>query len=126
MIHSDNGYKEINRQDIEIGQAIYTLRYQTYIYGRNFRYPLVEKHTVTKISPKRTKITTNNGELTKDCKIYDLNEKLLHDYDIARRYYFACKNAKTITTDSMAELSDDDIIAISEHIKEIMSIMNKK
>ena len=122
---TNSRYEAIDRMSINVGDIIYTLNYPSYGWNCNFRYPIIRKHTVTKITPKRTKIETDNGELDKNIAIYKLNNQLITDAKLASLYRSSRDSIRNITAETLAKLTDEDLMIVAENIKTITEIMNK-
>lgn len=119
-------YEEIDRMNINVGDEIYTLRYPSFGWSRQFTYPIVIKHKVAKITPKRTKITTEKGvELSKDCRFYKLNDALIRDSKIANDFAFFIKHNTDISLELLSRLTDDTIVKVSGLLKEAIEIVEK-
>ena len=80
---------------------------------------------MTKITPKRTKIETDNGELDKNIAIYKLNNQLITDAKLASLYRSSRDSIRNITAETLAKLTDEDLMIVAENIKTITEIMNK-
>lgn len=126
MIANKSKYEIIDRMSINVGDTIYTLNYPSYGWNSCFRYPIIRKHTVTKITPKRTKIETDNGELDKNVTVYKLNDQLIADAKLASLYRSSRDSISHITAETLAKLNDDDLRIVAENIKNITEILSKE
>lgn len=122
----DKGYEKLDKMNINVGDTVYTLSYPGFGWNQHFRYPILRKHIVTKVTPKRTKIETNNGEFTRECDFYALNDKIINDAKIASNFRFCTQNISSITPEILAKLSDDDLLTVAENIKAISEILQKE
>lgn len=119
-------YEEIDRKDINVGDEVYTLTYPSFGWSRRFRYPQVLKHKIAKITPKRTKITTEKGvEFDPKCKFYKLNDDLIRDVKIANDFAFFCKHNTDISVEMLSRLTDDTVTQVSSLLKTAIEIIEK-
>ena len=60
-------FTKIDIDELKVGDTVGYLRYTNYGWSNKFRQPRVDEYTITKITPKRTKIVLNDKfELTRD------------------------------------------------------------
>ena len=117
-------YEEIERKDINVGDEVYTLTYPGFGWSQRFRYPQVLKHKIAKITPKRTKITTEKGvEFDPKCKFYKLNDALIEHVKIANAFHNCYMYAQNPQAGMLAHMSDETILKLNEHVEEIKKLI---
>lgn len=117
-------YEELNRDDLNVGDVVYVLRYPTFGWAQSFRKPIAIKHVIAKFTPKRTKITTEAGvELDKNCTLYKMNEDLAKDNEIAKAFQYFCNHNEEITPNLLRQLSDDTVVNVSKLLREMKTII---
>lgn len=83
----------LNIEELKVGDVVGYKRFIRIGWSKNFRYPVVEKCTVTRITPKRTKIdltssagTTTTVEKSDFSNLCELTEQTVKESEIAKLY----------------------------------------
>lgn len=58
---------QVNLDDLKVGDVVGFCIYPTFGWHRQFRYPIVEPHTIKRITPKRTKFVLD-GDIELDVR----------------------------------------------------------
>ncbi len=124
MIQSQ--YQLIDKNDIKVGDTVYTLSFPQYGWSSCFRYPILKCHKIARITPKRTKFVTEKGvEYTDNTNFYKLDDVLTHDSIIAGYFQYCYKYSSDINPNALAKLSDDELKTVYDSMKAIMEILHK-
>lgn len=98
---------------LKVGDTVGYLRYTNYGWSNKFRQPRVDKCTITKITPKRTKIVLDNKfELTRDLAkshLVVIDEATQYSNQIAKLY-----RGIKIITNNIEAAKRDNIYVIEE------------
>lgn len=121
--------QKVKIEDLKVGDIIFYPRYITYVWGVHFKYPKWYKGVVARITPKKTKMVTENGmEFTDKDSLYLPSEECVRQDTIARKYDKLMHDVYTINDKKfdLARMSDEKIEAISDKMNEIMQILEKE
>lgn len=98
---------------LKVGDTVGYLRYTNYSWSNKFRQPRVDKYTITKITPKRTKIVLDDKfELTRDLAkshLVVIDEAAQYSNKIAKLY----RDIKIITN-NIETAKQNNIYVIEE------------
>lgn len=128
----------LNIEELKVGDVIGCKRYIRIGWSKNFRYPVVEKCTVTRITPKRTKIdltlsagTTMTVEKTNFSILCELTEQTVKESEIAKLYediesmQYRMEHSKSNYSTPVIELKDFEDEDIHK-VHELVSYLYKK
>ena len=128
----------LNIEELKVGDVVGYKRFIRIGWSKNFRYPVVEKYTVTRITPKRTKIdltlsagTTMTVEKTNFSNLCELTEQTLKESEIAKLYedvesmQYRMEHSKSNYSTPVVELKDFEDEDI-EKVHELVSYLYKK
>lgn len=124
--------------ELKVGDIVGYKRFIRTGWSKTFRYPVIDKYTVTRITPKRTKIeiTSSTGTTTTVEKGYfsnlcELTEQTIKESAIAKLYEEAdsmqnrmehSKNSYSTPVIELRDFEDEDI----EKVHELVSYLYKK
>lgn len=122
--------KEIGRDSLKVGDVVGVVREVQLGLRSSFRHGKIIPVKIVKITPKRTKIESDKfGEHDKREVFYKLNE----DAELETAYALAFETfldgiyrlGDLRRNDVLREVSDEDVLEASGHMKAIMEIMKK-
>lgn len=127
----------LNINELKVGDIV---GYKSFIrtgWSKTFRYPVIDKYTVTRITPKRTKIeitsstgTTSTVEKGYFSNLCELTEQAAKESAIAKLYEETCFmryelehfNSDCSLQVTLDNLADEDI----EKVYELVKYLHKK
>lgn len=122
--------KEIDKDALKVGNVVGVARKVSCGWKSSFRHQLITPAKITRITPKRTKIETDQfGEHDKNEIFYEYDENAKKENELAimfkqfrdGRYAFEDFNRKY----GLDSIGDEDLPEVAEHMKAIMKIMEK-
>lgn len=122
--------KEIDKDTLKVGNVVGVARKVSCGWKSSFRHQLITPAKITRITPKRTKIETDQfGEHDKNEIFYEYDENAKKENELAimfkqfrdGRYAFEDFNRKY----GLDSIGDEDLPEVAEHMKAIMKIMEK-
>lgn len=122
-------HKEYKKDELEVGMEVIVPVYIYYGWNSTFRYPIWAKRTITKITPKKTKITLDNGREIQSkysTGLYKYDERMKEESDIAKAFRVMLKDAKIIYDTDLSKLGDDDLRYVAFSLHEATSVLEKK
>ena len=124
--------ENIKFEDVNVGDII-CVPYSVSISWVNFRYPYFVETTVTRVTPKNTKISTDKCgdiKITDRIPIYKPSDETRRQSKVSTAYKLIGKCLSNLDTfrrnDNIRKLDDDTIVKISVKLKEISDIILKK
>lgn len=122
--------KEIDKDTLKVGDVVGVAREIGTGYISIFRHRRIIPAVITRITPKRTKIETDQfGEHDKKEIFYELDGDAGNENYLAKS--FKClsdgiyKMEELKRTDRLREISDEDLPEVAEHMKAITEILEK-
>lgn len=122
--------KEINRDDLKVGDIVGIAREVNCGWGASFRHKRIYPATIVKITPKRTKIETDQfGEHDK-CEIfYEYDDNAKKETELAEKF-IKIRNAvykldKFRNVPGLRHLRDEDVLEMADYAEKIMEILDK-
>lgn len=125
----------VNIDDLKVGDEVGVCKYPSYGWNQKFRYPIVTKQIITKITPKRTKFVLDNGaELNireaKSLVILDQNTdymtKIATQYNRLNNMLYqidqATRNSKYVVE---CCLTDDELIEYCNAVEKVYNKIHK-
>ena len=120
---------EYKREELEVGMEVIVPVHTYYGWNSTFRYPIWTKRTIAKITPKKTKITLDNGREIQSkysTGLYKYDERMKEESDIAKAFRTMLKDAKIIYDTDLSKLDDDDLRYVAFSLHEATSVLEKK
>ena len=120
-------HKEYKKDELEVGMEVIVPVYIYYGYS-TFRYPIWAKRTVAKITPKKTKITLDNGREIQSkysTGLYKYDERMKEESDIVKAFKTMLKDAKIIYDTDLSKLDDDDLRYVAFSLHEAVSVLQE-
>lgn len=122
--------KVIDRDSLKVGDVVGVARAVTCGWMALFRRKRIIPVEIVKITPKNGKIVSEQfGEHDKREIFYELNEDAALETIIADAFKVLDEGIYELgelrRNDGLIELSDEDILEASDHIKAIMEILEK-
>ena len=106
-------FTKIDIDELKVGDTVGYLRYTNYSWSKKFRQPKADECTITRITPKRTKIVLDDKfELTRDLAkshLVLIDEATQYSNKIAKLY----RDIKRITN-NIETAKQDNIYVIEE------------
>ena len=123
----------LNINELKVGDVIGYKRFIRTGWSKTFRYPVIDKYTVTRITPKRTKIeitsstgTTSTVEKGYFSNLCELTEQAAKESAIAKLYDEIHSMRYDIESSenniALEDFEDEDI----EKVHELVSYLHKK
>lgn len=122
--------KEIDKDALKVGNVVGVARKVSCGWKSSFRHQLITPAKITRITPKRTKIETDQfGEHDKNEIFYEYDENAKKENELAimfkqfrdGRYAFEDFNRKY----GLDSIGDEDLPEVAEHMKAITEILKK-
>ena len=121
-------HKEYKKDELEVGMEVIVPVYIYYGWNSTFRYPIWAKRTVAKITPKKTKITLDNGREIQSkysTGLYKYDERMKEESDIAKAFRTMLKDAKIVYDTDLSKLGDDDLRYVAFSLHEAVSVLQE-
>lgn len=121
--------KEIDKDELKVGDVVGIARPVRTGYYSQFRHLKIYQATITRITPKRTKITTDKfGDHDRHEKFYEYNYNAEKENELAEKF---CQirdgvyDLYEFKRKGLDRISDEDLPEVAEHMKEITEILQK-
>lgn len=121
--------KEIDKNTLKVGDVVGIARPVRTGYYSQFRHLKIYQATITRITPKRTKITTDKfGDHDRHEKFYEYNYNAEKENALAEEF---CQirdgvyDLYEFKRQGLNRISDEDLPEVAEHMNSIMEIMEK-
>lgn len=121
--------KEIDKDTLKVGDVVGTAREVGIGYISIFRHDRIISATITRITPKRTKITTDKfGDHDRHEKFYEYNYNAEKENELAEEF---CQirdgvyDLYEFKREGLNRISDEDLPEVAEHMKAITEILKK-
>ena len=120
---------EIDRDSMKVGDVVGVAR-KIQCGWHWFRHDKIIPAKIVKITPKRTKIVSDKfGEHDKYEKFYELDENAKLENELAEAFETLQDGIYELgelrRNDRIKNISDEDVLEASKHMKAIMEIMDK-
>lgn len=122
--------KKIDKDTLKVGDVVGVAREVSCGWKSSFRHQLITPAKITRITPKRTKIETDQfGEHDKNEIFYEYDENAKKENELAimfkqfkdGRYAFEDFNRKY----GLDSIGDEDLMEAADHMKAITEILQK-
>lgn len=121
--------KEIDKDTLKVGDVVGVSREIGIGYMSSFRHRRIIPATITRITPKRTKITTDKfGDHDRHEKFYEYNYNAEKENELAEEFCQIRDGVYDIyefKRKGLDRISDEDLPEVAEHMKEITEILQK-
>lgn len=121
--------KEIDKDTLKVGDVVGIARPVRTGYYSQFRHLKIYQATITRITPKRTKITTDKfGDHDRHEKFYEYNYNAEEENELAEEF---CQikdgvyDLYEFKRKGLSRISDEDLPEVAEHMKAITEILQK-
>lgn len=121
--------KEIDKDTLKVGDVVGIARPVRTGYYSQFRHLKIYQATITRITPKRTKITTDKfGDHDRHEKFYEYNYNAEKENELAEEF---CQirdgvyDLYEFKREGLDRISDEDLPEVAEHMKAITEILKK-
>ena len=121
--------KEIDKDTLKVGDVVGIARPVRTGYYSQFRHLKIYQATITRITPKRTKITTDKfGDHDRHEKFYEYNYNAEKENELAEEF---CQirdgvyDLYEFKRKGLDRISDEDLPEVAEHMKAITEILQK-
>lgn len=121
--------KEIDKDTLKVGDVVGVAREVGAGYISSFRHDRIIPATITRITPKRTKITTDKfGDHDRHEKFYEYNYNAEKENELAEKFCQIRDGVYELyefKRKGMDRISDEDLPEVAEHMKAITEILQK-
>ena len=121
--------KEIDKDTLKVGDVVGIARPVRTGYYSQFRHLKIYQATITRITPKRTKITTDKfGDHDRHEKFYEYNYNAEKENELAEEF---CQirdgvyDLYEFKRKGLDRISDEDLPEVAEHMEAMMKILEK-
>lgn len=121
--------KKIDKDTLKVGDVVGVAREVSCGWKSSFRHQLITPAKITRITPKRTKIETDQfGEHDRHEKFYEYNYNAEKENELAEKF---CQirdgvyDLYEFKRKGLDRISDEDLPEVAEHMKEITEILQK-
>lgn len=121
--------KEIDKDTLKVGDVVGIARPVRTGYYSQFRHLKIYQATITRITPKRTKITTDKfGDHDRHEKFYEYNYNAEKENELAEEF---CQirdgvyDLYEFKREGLDRISDEDLPEVAEHMNAITEILQK-
>lgn len=122
--------KEINRDDLKVGDTVGIAREVKCGWGTSFRHRRIYLATIVKITPKRTKIETDKfGVHDKYETFYKYDSGAIKESEMAKKFkeirdgVYAIEDFKS--SRGLRVIKDEDLDTLSEHINVVAEVLKR-
>ena len=122
--------KEIDKDTLKVGDVVGVAREVSYGWKSSFRHQLITTAKITRITPKRTKIETDQfGEHDKNEIFYEYDENAVKENHLAMLFDGFQRGVYELNEFKRKEgigiISDSDLLIVAEHMKAITDILKQ-
>lgn len=122
--------KEINRDDLKVGDIVGIAREVRCGWGTSFRHRCIYPAKIVKITPKRTKIETDMfGEHDKYERFYECDDNAKKETELAEKFVkirdAIYKLDQFRNVPGLRHLGDDDVLEMADYAEKIMEILDR-
>lgn len=121
--------KEIDKDTLKVGDVVGVAREVGIGYMSSFRHDRIIPATITRITPKRTKITTDKfGDHNRHGKFYEYNYNAEKENELAeefRQIRDGVYDLYEFKRKGLDRIGDEDLPEVAEHMKAITEILKK-
>lgn len=119
--------KEIDKDTLKVGDVVGIAREVEIGYRSSFRHDRIIPATITRITPKRTKITTDKfGDHDRHEKFYEYNYNAEKENELAEKF---CQirdgvyDLYEFKRKGLDRISDEDLLKVVDHMEAMMNIL---
>lgn len=115
-----------NLDNLQVGDTVYVLKAVKDVWT-HFRYELISKERIVRITPKRTKIVTNEG--TYDCKYY--NPFVIPDVELKKKHnitkaFIKVRNARDdFSKQDLFKFTNEELLELAEISEQLQDVFEK-
>ena len=121
--------KKIDKDTLKVGDVVGVARPVRTGYYSQFRHLKIYQATITRITPKRTKITTDKfGDHDRHEKFYEYNYNAEKENELAEEFCQIKDGVYELyefKKNGLSRISDEDLSEVAEHMKAITGILQK-
>ena len=121
--------KKIDKDTLKVGDVVVVARPVRTGYYSQFRHLKIYQATITRITPKRTKITTDKfGDHDRHEKFYEYNYNAEKENELAEEFCQIKDGVYELyefKKNGLSRISDEDLSEVAEHMKAITGILQK-
>ena len=121
--------KEIDKDTLKVGDVVGVARPVRTGYYSQFRHLKIYQATITRITPKRTKITTDKfGDHDRHEKFYEYNYNAEKENELAEEFCQIKDGVYELyefKKNGLSRISDEDLPEVAEHMEAMMKILEK-
>lgn len=120
----------INKDNLKVGDVVGVAREVRCGWGASFRHVMVYPAKIIRITPKRTKIETDNfGEHDRYETFYKYDSEAIKESEMAKKFkklrdgVYAIEDFKS--SRGLRAIKDEDLDTLSEHINEVAEVLKR-
>lgn len=121
--------KEIDKDTLKVGDVVGVAREVSCGWKSSFRHQLITPAKITRITPKRTKIETDQfGDHDRYETFYECNFNAEKENELAEKFVQLKESLWDIEIfrkGGLTRISDEDLPEVAEHMKAITEILQK-
>lgn len=122
--------KEIDKDTLKVGDTVGVAREVSAGWKSSFRHDLIIPAKIVRITPKRTKISTDKfGDHDRREIFYEYNSDAIEENRLAVQFRNFRRNIYNLEEFKrkckLEEISDEDLPEVAEHMKAITEILEK-
>ena len=121
--------KKIDKDTLKVGDVVGVAREVSFGWKSSFRHQLITPAKITRITPKRTKIETDQfGDHDRYETFYECNFNAEKENELAEKFVQLKESLWDIEIfrkGGLTRISDEDLPEVAEHMKAITEILKK-
>lgn len=125
---------EYKREELEVGMEVAVPCYVTYGWQIRFRYPIWGTEKIKKLTPKKTKITLENGhiiELKKNwdgyhTRLYKHDSEMPRETSVALAFRSVLQDSKKIPNIRFSDIGDEYLIDIASKLHDVLELVSTR
>ena len=126
-------FYEYEKDELEVGMEVALPIYVKYGWSSAFRYPVWRKEVVSALTPKKTKITLESGEVVQAEKKFGRYRTGLYKYDrvmeaethTAKAFLYVIKHRREISDAEYGKLGDVALCSVANKLFELIELIKE-
>lgn len=129
-----HNHYEFKREELEVGMEVAKPYHITTVGYRKFRHPTWVVSRVKALTPKKTRVTLEDGRTVEAVKrrgeystgLYKPDELMETETAIAKAYREAIMNKNRIHNTRLMGLSDAELLVVATKLREVVELLTNK
>ena len=125
---------EYKKDELEVGMEVAVPCYICYGWQIQFRCAIWAKEKITKLTPKKTKITLDSGRVIEAKKyfcgyrtnLYKYDSSMPKETEVAQSFRSILRGFKQMQNIQFSDLSDEEMIEVASKMRDILELANKE